>query len=137
MSLIDQLKRHEGFRYKPYLDTVGKLTIGFGRNLDDVGISIAEAEKLLKNDVAKVREKLVNNFDAFLSLSPERQAVLENMAFNLGFDGLMRFKKTIAAIEAGDYRKASVEMLDSKWAKQVGYRAVELSDQMRESEWQA
>ncbi len=136
MSIINQLKRHEGFRSKPYLDTVGKLTIGFGRNLDDVGISMYEAERLLKNDVTKVRERLIKELPIFLELSPVRQAVLENMAFNMGLDGLKRFKKMIAAVNASDYKRAANEMLDSKWAQQVGNRAIELAEQMRFDEWQ-
>ncbi len=136
MSVIDQLKRHEGFRRKPYLDTVGKLTVGFGRNLEDVGINMVEAEYLLKKDVRQVRQRLMDQLPIFLELSPIRQAVLENMAFNLGLDGLMRFKRMLAAINYGDYTLAAKEMLDSKWAKQVGSRAVELADQMKFDEWQ-
>ena len=54
-SMIGMLKRHEGLRLKPYQDTIGKLTIGYGRNLDDRGISKEEAEYLLRNDISRVK----------------------------------------------------------------------------------
>lgn len=136
-KIVEQLKRHEGFRSKPYLDTVGKSTVGYGRNLDDIGISKDEGEQLLINDLVVAQEELENNFVFYFGLSSVRRAVLQNMVFNMGISRLKGFKKTIAYIAAGHYELAADEMLDSKWARQVGSRAVELSDQMRSNEWQA
>lgn len=130
-SLKEQLKRHEGLRLKPYLCPAGKLTIGYGRNLDDSGISEAEAEAMLDNDITKFQRQVTEALPWTKSLDEARLGVLINMAFNLGTPGLLQFKKTLAAIEAGYYAKAAAMMLQSKWAKQVGSRAKELSEQMR------
>ena len=130
MDLIEQLKRHEGFRSKPYHCTAGKLTIGYGRNLDDVGISKTEAEQLLKNDIQQCINQLIARFPVVEKLDTVRFDCLINMCFNLGITRLSKFKKMWAAIEAKQYRRASEEMLDSKWANQVGVRAQELAYQM-------
>lgn len=129
-NLLEQIKRHEGLRLKPYRDTVGKLTIGYGRNLDDVGITKAEAERMLLMDISRTEDELLQ-FDWYSDLEPHRQDVLVNMCFNMGLPTLLKFKNMIAALESGDYDKAADEMLDSKWARQVGGRAEELAEQMR------
>lgn len=128
-----QLERHEGLRLKPYRDTVGKLTIGYGRNLEDVGISRDEADLMLDNDIDQVEQQL-ETVDEYRDLDPVRQTVICNMAFNLGFAGLMGFKNMWAAIGRRDWESVSEEMLNSKWARQVGVRAVELSEIMQTGE---
>ena len=130
-ALKAQLVQHEGMVLKPYTDTVGKLTIGIGRNLDDVGISHAEALVLLDNDIDRVLEDLNRALPWWKRMSPVRQQVLANMAFNLGISRLRGFRKALAAMEAGAWHEAATEMLDSRWAKQVGRRATELADMMR------
>lgn len=131
--LRSQLERHEGLRLKPYLDTVGKLTVGYGRNLEDVGISRDEADFMLDNDMDQV-ERQLETVDEYRDLEPVRQTVIANMAFNLGFAGLMGFKNMWSAIDRRDWDRAAKEMLNSKWARQVGVRAVELSEIMRTGE---
>lgn len=129
--LQSQLSIDEGNKSKPYTDTVGKLTIGVGRNLTDRGLSADEVNYLLSNDInisTQDAKKLVPGFD---NLDDVRQEVLVNMAFNLGLDRLRGFKKFLSAVNSGDFAKASVEMLDSVWAKQVGARAIRLSNAMR------
>ena len=128
------IAKHEGLRLKPYTDTVGKLTIGYGRNLDDNGITKYEAELMLTHDVANVYED-IKRFEWFTELDEVRQAVVVNMVFNLGINRFMKFKNTIMFIEKGLYTAAAEEMLDSKWARQVGNRAQELSLMMRSGEW--
>lgn len=133
-DLINQLKRHEGFRSKPYRCTAGKLTIGIGRNLDDKGISEDEAYIMLLSDISDATNDLIKAKPQVwerLNDDSVRQCVLINMTFNLGISRLLKFKKMWAAIEAGDYAEAADEMLDSRWAAQVGERALELSDMMR------
>ncbi len=125
------LRRDEGERLKPYRDTVGKLTIGIGRNLDDVGISAEESAFLLANDIAKVEKQLDERLPWWRTLSINRQRVLINMAFNMGIFGLLGFKNTLAFVQAGDYARAADNMLISKWAKQVKGRAVRLAELMR------
>lgn len=136
MLLIEQLKKHEGLRLKLYKDTVGKNTIGFGRNLDDVGISLIEAEMMLKNDLMKTEILIKNKFKWFSEIDAVRQAVVLNMVFNLGINGFSKFKKLIQAIETKDWNLAGNEMINSNWAKQVGQRASELSAQMKSGNFQ-
>lgn len=130
MTLEEILIRDEGLRLKPYRDTVGKLTIGVGRNLDDVGISETEARVLLRNDIEKVREQ-AERFHWFADLNEARQVVVLSMIFNMGFDGFSGFRNTIKSIAAGDYNDAANRMLESKWATQVGARAGRLANAMR------
>jgi lysozyme len=130
-ALRAQLKEHEGVRLKPYRDTVGKLTIGVGRNLDDRGISMAEAEFLLDNDIEDHTKELFEKAPWVKRLDPTRQAVLVDMAFNLGVAGLLAFRRTLTSVQIGDYKLASLQMLASKWARQVKSRAFTLSKMMR------
>ena len=129
--LLPQLKEHEGLRLKPYRCTEGKLTIGIGRNLEDRGISESEAEYLLSNDVDEVLQRL-QEVPVFNQLDVTRQAVLANMAFQLGFAGLSKFRRMWAALEAGHYGVAAMEMMNSRWAVQTPNRAYQLSVMMRE-----
>lgn len=129
--LMRQLIVDEGLELKPYRDTVGKLTIGVGRNLDDVGITEGEARTLLSHDIDRVQAEL-HRQPIYRKLDSVRQTVLANMAFNLGTPGLLKFTKMWAALDAGDYRKAADEMMDSLWARQVKGRADRLAKQMRE-----
>ena len=133
--LRSQLERHEGLRLKPYRDTVGKLTVGYGRNLEDVGISRDEADFMLDNDIDQV-ERYLKTVDEYNELDSVRQTVLMNMCFNVGFRGLMGFRKMWAAIARKDYAEAARQMLDSKWHRQVGNRAQELAQIMRTGEAQ-
>lgn len=134
MTIFDQLRRDEGFRLKPYRDTVGKLTIGAGRNLDDKGISATEAYMMLENDVQEVQDAL-GRFAWFQALDEARKGVCLNMAFNLGVAGFLGFRKMIQALEVQDWERAAAELLDSKYARQVGQRAQRLARQMREGVW--
>lgn len=129
-SLERQLAKHEGLRLKPYRCTAGKLTIGYGRNLEDNGITKAEALTMLRNDIANVKAEL-ERLGWWRRLDDTRQDVIANMAFNIGLTRLLTFKRMIAAIEDADYTKAADEMMDSKWAAQVGSRAVELARKMK------
>mgnify|MGYP001578375852 CR=1 FL=1 len=131
--VMEDLKRHEGFRKLPYKDSLGVLTVGYGRNLDNKGVSQLEAEYMLRNDVIETLEKL-SALSFWESLNEDRQSVLVNMVVNIGFQGLMNFRKMIVALGAGDYKGAAIEMLDSLWASQVGKRATELSRLMRDGE---
>lgn len=129
------LIKHEGLRLKPYRDTVGKLTIGVGRNLDDRGITRDEALYMLENDIHIVEEELDQRIPWWRELDDVRQEVLLNMAFNLGVPKLMKFKNFLRALKEGNYAQAADEMLDSLWAQQVGRRAKELALAMRNGEY--
>lgn len=119
-DLVNRLIEEEGLRLKPYTDTVGKLTIGIGRNLTDVGISENEAHYLLDNDIDKVITQLRANLNYFDSLPNNIQLALTDLAFNMGIGGLLSFHNTLKYVEIGDYKFASENLLLSKWAKQVG-----------------
>jgi len=131
-ALIAMVARHEGFRAKPYRDTQGVWTVGYGRNLQDVGIRPDEARLMLENDLTVAMNDARFLFDDFGALSPNRQRVLVNMAFNIGRNRLAGFKQMWAALEREDYHAAAAEMMNSRWAKQVGKRAKELAKIMRE-----
>ncbi len=134
--LEEQLQRHEGFRARPYRCSAGRLTIGYGRNLDDNGISADEAEYLLRNDIDHAMEDARGYAgDSWGRLNAARRAVLANMAFNLGLSRLGGFVRLRERLAASDYQGAAEEMLDSAWAHQVGSRARELAEQMRTGEW--
>ena len=134
-SLKEDLIRDEDIKLKPYRDEVGRLTIGVGRNLDDVGITYNEAMMMLDHDMAVAEVGLRKAKPELMCsdvLSHERKDALINMAFNLGVPKLLLFHKMWEALDKYDYTKASEEMLDSVWAGQVGPRAVRLAKVMKE-----
>lgn len=124
------IKKHEGLRLLPYKCTAGKLTIGYGRNLEDNGISQYEAEEMLNNDIQRCYSQLVK-LHCWNKLDEVRQAVLLDMCYNLGIVRLKNFKKMLGALEVGAYNRAAAEMLNSKWAAQVKSRATELAKIMQ------
>ncbi len=134
--LIAELRRDEGVRRKPYRCTAGKLSIGAGRNLDDVGLSDDEIDYLLANDITRSVADLDKHLPWWRKLSPVRQRVMVNLCFNMGIGndtrGLRSFKNTLTRIQAGDYDGAARGMAGSKWARQVGARATRLIAMMRE-----
>jgi lysozyme len=128
--LVRQLRLHEGERLRPYRCTAGKLTIGVGRNLEDRGITAEESAHLLLNDVRAVEQSLAKALPWFTQLDDVRQRVLLDMAFNLGTQGLLEFRRTLEAVRTGRYQQAAAMMLESRWAGQVGQRAQRLSQMM-------
>jgi len=130
-KLEDQLIQHEGLRLDMYRDSVGIWTIGIGRNLEHVGLRTeAEARYLLRSDVLAIRAEIERSIQWVGDLNEVRQRVLMDMAFNLGVSGLMKFQKTLRHVAAGRYEAAAQEMLRSRWADQVGQRAMTLSKMM-------
>ena len=133
-DVIWQLKVHEGFKAKPYRDSIGIWTIGYGINLEQ-GMTEREAAMILEERVRKLRHRLSMVIRPWKQLSPARQDVLVNMAYNLGISGLLRFKKMLKALTAEAYSHAADEMMNSIWAGQVGsapgQRAHVIAEQMR------
>lgn len=127
------LKKHEGLKLTPYRCTAGKLTIGYGRNLEDNGITKEEAEQLLFNDISELHEILTIElgYELYGKLNDDRRSVLINMAFNLGLSGLMKFRRMLEAIRINDFNLAAKEMLNSRWSEQVGNRSIELAQMMK------
>jgi len=130
-ALRDQLIAHEGLRLKPYHCTAGKLTIGCGRNLDDVGISHAEAMVLLDNDIDEVLRDLFATYPWFKSLDAIRQRAVADLRFQLGKRGLAAFGKCLAALSRHDYGTAADELVLSKWYRQVGDRGPRIVHMVR------
>jgi len=152
VDIYELIKKHEGCTNKVYIDTKGKPTIGIGFNLHKEGarkmiesvgadydkilagkqrLSEGQIKILFNNDIKsaiKSARSVVNNFD---SLPQKAQAILIDMAFNLGQEGLMKFKNMRAALEVNDYNKAAYEMKDSDWYTQVGNRSKELIKMMQ------
>lgn len=130
IKLKKDLISAEGLKLKAYKDTMGKTTIGVGRNLDDVGITEEEAFFLLNNDIRRLENEL-SSIENFPGLSEIRQGIIAEMAFNLGLKNLMKFRRMWKAIYNQDWDAASAEMLSSLWAQQVGKRAIRLATRMR------
>lgn len=137
---IDSAGMHVAYRCP-----AGKLTIGYGHNLDanpvpglgeNSRISEDQAQRLLHADIDAVEKDVTRKLPWARSLSAARQGVLINMAFNLGMTGLLGFKNTLADIQRGNFAGAAKRMLQSKWAAQVGRRAIRLSRQMETGRWQ-
>lgn len=118
----------------PYRDTVEKLTIGYGRNLDDKGITRGEAELMLNNDMADAIADAAT-LPYWPSLDPVRQIVISDMVFNLGLTKFRKFSKLNAALQAHDFGLAAVEMKDSKWYRQTERRAKVLHSAMITGIW--
>lgn len=133
--LEKQLILHEGKRNFPYMDTVGKITIGVGHNLSDLGLSESFIMQLLRSDIEGCIIKLDKAFPWWKSLSEPRQHVMLDMIFNLGLAGLSKFVLTLDSIRSGRYEVAANQMLQSKWAAQVKGRATRLSTMMRTNQF--
>ncbi len=127
--VIESLKQEEGFEGMPYEDTRGYPTIGYGTKLP---ITEKEAELLLKHRLDEKILELSDKEPFFLELPAKAQEVIANMAYQMGVDGVLEFKKMWAALKNKDYQKAADEMLDSKWAReQTPNRAKRLAEIMR------
>lgn len=139
-KLINMLKKHEGSKSHAYKCTEGKITVGVGRNIDPeggLGLTKDEIAYLLKNDIERVEDELSRRLPWILvELSDVRIDALINMCFNLGLPRFLRFVKALDCLEAGDYDQAADEFMDSLWAKQVGYRAYEVSEMIRTGKYQ-
>lgn len=130
--LLPRIKRHEGLSLFVYQDTQGHDTLGYGHLLAH-GITPAAAEFILHEDISSAYQqaRMVRGFDG---LNVARQAVIVEMVFNLGYKRLKTFRKMLTALAEKDYQRAAREMLHSRWAEQVGYRAQELAEQMEKGE---
>ncbi len=137
--LIEQLKRHEGVKTHAYKDHLGYVTVGVGRCLEEgigVGLSEDEIEYLLLNDIKRCNNELQKAFDWFSELDEVRRDAMINLCFNVGLPRLRGFVKALAAMEAKDYEEAAKEFFDSRWATQVGNRAVEVCAMIRTGEYE-
>jgi len=130
-ALEKWIAHHEGFRGLPYTCSGGKLSIGYGWNIEDTGITREEAEFILKSRILRCKQELAP-FSWYIAQPPGVKDALINMSYNLGLSRLLKFKRMISALEREDYTKAALEALDSKWAKQVHGRANDIALMIRE-----
>lgn len=128
--LIAELKRDEGWKNHLYQDSVGKWTIGCGRNLSDRGVSDGEISDMLQNDISDAALQLCLHIPWWETLDDVRQRVLLNMTFNMGIGTLLTFTNTLGAIKAGKWSDAATGLRASLWARQVGQRAERLATAM-------
>lgn len=128
------LRRHEGFKRYAYQDHLGNTTIGVGRCVQqDIGLGLTddEIDYLLDNDIKRCRIELQATFRWYDDLNEARQDALINLCFNVGLTRLRGFKRALDAMERRDYHEATEEFMDSKWASQVGTRALEVTEMIR------
>ena len=128
MSLIDQIKEHEGFRSTVYQCTEGHDTIGFGFKVADLELDLDLAEEILVRKLEHLIRRVKNRFSWVNDAPYEIQDVIYNMCYQMGVSGFSKFKKTIQYLADKNYDKASKEMLDSRWARQTPNRAIALSN---------
>lgn len=132
-KLISQLRKHEGVRSHAYKCTADMITVGVGRNIDEnggIGLSDDEIDYLLLNDIKRCQAELLA-FAWFVDLDDVRKDAITNLLFNLGMTRLLGFKNALQAMERADYLTAADEFMDSRWAKQVGNRAEEVTEMIR------
>jgi lysozyme len=136
-EIMDQIKRHEGYRETVYFDSVGVPTVGYGHALlPGSRIPAVVADILFEqdyNDASKDYTLLALRW-GFNDINTVRRGIIINMLFNMGMARVTKFQRMLTALQMGKYDKAADEMLDSRWAKQVGKRADELADLMRKGE---
>lgn len=113
--LKQSVRKYEGLSLTPYHCPSNKLTIGYGRNLEDNGITLQEAEQMLERDLLNIKLELEDSIRFFHKLDHVRQNVLIEMAYNMGISNLLEFKNTLNFMQKSDFVSASVEMLNSKW----------------------
>jgi len=130
-SLFDRLERYEGYRRYAYKDHLGHLTIGYGTMIEKPGqgVSRSAAKFMMKERVDEIYGAL-SVFDWFCELDDLRQECMVEMAYQMGINGLLGFRRMIAALKDGDYELAAEEALDSLWAEQTPERAGEVSDRI-------
>lgn len=132
-ELMDEIKAHEGYRDRVYLDSVGVPTVGYGHALlEGSRIPHLVADLLFSQDFndAKKDYEILANRNGF-DLDSVRRGVIINMLFNMGIVRVQKFVKMIAALQVKDFEEAAKQMLDSKWARQVGKRSTYLAEKMR------
>ena len=139
-ELMKELIADEGFEYEIYLDHLDHPTFGVGHLItekdeeyeQEVGTPVSEQRirECLDNDMDIVCQELDMNEPWWRGLDDNRQRILANMCFNLGYPRLSRFKKFLYALHLQNFEEAALEMMDSKWATQVGDRAKRLRDRM-------
>ena len=136
-KLIEMIKRHEGVKSKVYLCSAGYETIGVGRNISESGLGLSddEIDYLLENDIKRVQEELQDTYFWFGGLNDARQDAMVDICFNLGLTKLRGFTNALTAMSREQFDVAADEFMDIKWAKQVGMRAIRVTEMIRSGEY--
>ena len=136
-KLVEMIKRHEGVKSKVYLCSAGYETIGVGRNISESGLGLSgdEIEYLLANDIARVKDELSDAYFWFNAMNEARQDAMVDICFNLGLTRLRGFVKALEAMSREQFDIAADEFMDSRWASQVGNRAVRVTEMIRTGEY--
>ena len=134
MSLIDSIKKHEGYVGVVYKDSLGIDTIGYGFAIKDLELDADICDIILERKIKDLQDRVKNKFSWYKYMPPEIQDVVMEMCYQLGVTGVSKFKKTVAYLQNKEFKNASIEMLDSRWAKQTPNRAKELSNRVKEVE---
>ena len=132
MSLIDSIKEHEGYVGIVYKDSLGIDTIGYGFAIKDLDLDKDICDIILERKLHNLEDSVNLKFSWFMYMPQEIKNVVLEMCYQLGVNGFSKFKKTISFLQDRQFEEASVEMLDSLWAKQTPNRAKELSDRVKE-----
>ena len=131
MSLIDSIKKHEGYVGVVYKDSLGIDTIGYGFAIKDLELDSDICDIILERKLHALTDRINNKFNWYRYMPPEIQDIVVEMCYQLGVYGFSCFKKTIAYLQDKQFKNASIEMLDSRWAEQTPVRAKELSDRVK------
>ena len=131
MDLIESIKRHEGYVGVVYKDSLGIDTIGYGFAIKDLELDADICDIILERKLKDLKDRINNKFDWYIYMPPEIKDVVTEMCYQLGVTGFSKFKKTIAYLQNKEWRNASIEMLDSRWAKQTPNRAKEMSNRVK------
>ena len=136
-QLVEMIKRHEGVKSKVYLCSAGYETIGVGRNISESGLGLSddEIDYLLQNDIQRVKEELEETYFWLGALNEARQDAMIDICFNLGLTRLRGFVKALEAMSREQFDVAADEFMDSKWAQQVGTRAIRVTEMIRGGEY--
>ncbi len=130
-NLIEQIKESEGFRPTVYKCTEGYDTIGYGFAIKDLVLGEDICDIILERKIAELKLRIKQKLPFYDDMPEKAQDVIVEMCYQMGINGFSKFKKTIDHLMRKDYKAASVEMLDSRWAKQTPNRAKKLSNQMK------
>ena len=131
MSLIESIKKHEAFSAMVYKDSLGIDTIGYGFAIKDLELDSDICEMILERKVKNLKDRVEIKFDWYKYMPQEIKDIVVEMCYQMGVYGFSRFKKTIAFLQNKEWEKASVEMLDSRWAQQTPNRAKKMSDKVK------
>ena len=131
MNLIDSIKKHEGYVGIVYKDSLGIDTIGYGFAIKDLELDEDICEIILERKITQLIDRINNKFSWYKYMPQEIKDIVTAMCYQLGVTGFSKFKKTIAYLQDKKWEEASVEMLDSLWARQTPNRAKEMSDRVK------